>query len=84
MHSEIYFDTLDKASIGGSGDITAKLEKWSDVYECAKLKCQLSAITDGSAPDGIFPFDSKYERARSIEFALGSITFPPSHNYLHC
>ena len=44
VHSEIYLDTLDKASIGGSGDITAKLEKWSDVYECAKLKCQLSEL----------------------------------------
>ena len=44
VQSEIYLDNLGKASIGGSGDITAKLEKWSDVYECAKLKCQLSEL----------------------------------------
>ena len=45
VYSEIYLDTLDKASIVGSGDVTAKLEKWSDVYECKKFTCKLSDLS---------------------------------------
>ena len=32
-------------SISGSGDINGRYNKWSDLYECATFKCQLTELT---------------------------------------
>ena len=45
LNSEINLTGVKMALISGSGDINGRYNKWSDLYECATFKCQLTELT---------------------------------------